>query len=319
MIRLENYKTTSPVLFIVFNRPEFTLKVFEGIRAARPERFYIAADGPRPDRVTDRELCEQTRAITQQADWDCKVFTLFREQNMGCKDAVSSAITWFFEHEEEGIILEDDCLPSVSFFRFCDEMLTRYRYDTRVRHITGSNLQDGQKRGDATYFFSNLTLVWGWASWRRVWKDYDKNLTPYEVDEVAIELRKIFDDPLIIESWLAIFKEVKAGKIDTWDYQLTFLNFFNNSLSVIPNFNLITNIGFGENATHTTQLSSKFANVPMVEIEEIKHPKFILPEKMADRYTLDYVFNIEERKKEQNVFRRRVKRKLKSYFKRRQS
>ena len=164
------YQTKSAVLFVVFNRPDTTKRVFEAIRLAKPKRLYITTDGPRPNMPDDVQLCKQTREIVSVVDWDCEVKTLFREENAGCKNGVSAAINWFFDHEEEGIILEDDCLPANSFFKFCDTLLEKYRYDTRVRHITGCNLQFGKKWGDASYYFSNLTNGWGWASWRRAWR-----------------------------------------------------------------------------------------------------------------------------------------------------
>ena len=303
-----HYQTTSAVLFIVFNRPDTTAKVFEQIKKARPPRLYVAADGPRDGRPDEADLCNRTREIVNQIDWECDVKTLFREKNRGCKEAVSSAITWFFDNEEEGIILEDDCLPAESFFRFCDELLAKYRFDTRIRHIGGCNLQEGKKWGTHTYYFSNMTHVWGWASWRRVWKDYDKELSRYNKAYVAPQLAKIFDDDLIVESWKDIFEKVQAGKIDTWDYQLAFINFFNHSLSVIPNYNLISNIGFGADATHSVDTSSKFANVPLAEIKEISHPLYVLPEKQADIFTLNYFFNVDERRRRQNSLKKRITR-----------
>jgi len=205
-------------------------------------------------------------------------------------------------------------LPANSFFTFCDELLVRYRHDTRIRHIGGCNFQNGRMWGDAGYYYSNLTHVWGWASWRRVWKDYDKTLARYQEAEVRIALSTIFDEPLIADSWEKIFKDVKAGLIDTWDYQLAFTNFFNNSLAVIPNHNLVSNIGFGENATHTTQANSIAANIPIVEMGDITHPLFVLPQKQADLVTLTRDFNVLSRKKDQTL-RRRFKRWIKAPLK----
>jgi hypothetical protein len=306
------YQTKSPVLFIIFNRPELTNQVFLKIRQSAPTRLYIAADGPRTDRPGEDLLCRRAREVTEQIDWECKVETLFRETNAGCKEAVSSAITWFFEHEEEGIILEDDCLPAVSFFEFCDAMLDRYRNDTRVRHISGCNLQHGKKWGTASYYFSNMTHVWGWAGWRRVWKDYDKELSRFNEGEVRTAFEKIFTDPFIVDTWEDIFKRVKAGEIDTWDYQLGILNFFNNSLSIIPNSNLISNIGFGVSSTHTHDPNSLSANIPLLELKDVIHPVYILPEKEADLYTLNYDFDIENRWKRYNKPKRKFKRWIRS-------
>ncbi len=309
------YQTKSAVLFVIFNRPDTTQRVFEQIRAAKPARLYVAADAPRPDNTDDILQCREARSIIEEVDWDCELKTLFKQNNAGCKDAVSSAISWFFKHEEEGIILEDDCLPAHSFFKFCDTLLEKYRDDTRIRHITGFNPKQARKWGDNTYYFSNRTHVWGWASWRRVWNDYDKDLNKYSNDEVREKLRNIFDDPLVVDAWVNIFTEVKAGRINSWAYQLDFANFFNNGLVIIPNENLISNIGFGANATHTIDLDNVYANNPLHEIDEITNPVFIVPEKQADLYVLTRDFNIEEKRRKQNAFNGKVKRWFKSVFK----
>ena len=305
---MSDYIAQSPILFLIFNRPDVTLRVFEEIRRAQPKKFYIAADGPRSERPDERILCEKAREILDKIDWHCDVHTLLREQNLGCKDAISSAITWFFEQEEEGIILEDDCLPSNSFFRYCDTLLEKYRFDTRIRHIAGSSHQLGRKWGNDSIYFANQTHVWGWATWRRVWKDYDKNLERYQEDEVAAQLANIFTDHFVIQTWEYIFRQLKAGKIDTWDYQLAIINYFNNGLSINPNANLISNIGFRDDATHTTGVQSPYANLPVENIDEITYPKYILPEKAADYAVFSRDYNLEEKWRKHNLLRRRFKR-----------
>lgn len=309
-----HYQTKSPVLFVIFNRPDTTFEVFEQIRKAKPARLYISADGPRTHKPGEDVLCAEARSVVARIDWQCEVKTLFNDKNLGCKDAVSAAITWFFENEEEGIILEDDCLPANSFFKFCDTLLEEYRYDTRVRHITGCNLQNGKKWGTGTYYFSNRTHVWGWASWRRVWNDYDKNLKKYDTDDIKDKLQSVYADPLVAETWMNIFTELKAGRINSWAYQLDFINLFNNGLTIIPNENLISNIGFGDGATHTVDEDNVYADVPLQEIEQITPPIYMLPEKQADMNLLIPEFKIEERRRKQNLFRRRVKRWFKSLF-----
>ncbi|MBE8723932.1 nucleotide-diphospho-sugar transferase [Flavobacterium hungaricum] len=300
---MNNYKTKSPLLFLIFNRPDVTALVFEEIRKCRPSKLYVAADGPRTNKENEAELCNETRDIIKKIDWDCEVKTLFRDQNLGCKYAVSSAIDWFFENEEEGIILEDDCLPSSDFFVFADTMLEKYRYDTRIRHIGGTNLQMGQKRGNDSYYFSNLTHVWGWASWRRAWKDYDVELYKYRQENVQESFRNIFSNEIVVECWRKIFYELRDNKIDTWDYQWTITNFFNNSLSIIPNVNLISNIGFGVNATHTNDVNDLFSNLKTEKLLEITHPLVILPNKEADFFTLNREFKVKKRKRK-NMWRK---------------
>jgi hypothetical protein len=309
------YCTNSAVLFVIFNRPDTTLRVFEQIRIAKPSRLYIAADAARDHAENEQLLCEQARAIINNVDWDCELKTLFQEKNMGCKDAVSSAVNWFFSQEEEGIILEDDCLPANSFFKFCDTLLDRYRHDTRIRHITGCNLQQGRKWGHDTYYFSNRSHVWGWASWKRVWNDYDKSLNRYDNEEIKEQLHNIFDDPLIVDCWEHIFEDVKAGQINSWAYQLDFANFFNNGLTIIPNENLISNIGFGANATHTVDENNVYANIPLAEIGEITDPVIFLPEKEADRAVLNRDFHIDERRRRENMLSKKIKRWTQSMFK----
>ena len=311
---MTEYTTTSPILFLVFNRPETTFRVFHEIRAVKPSRLYIAADGPRADKPNDITSCTHTLSILSQIDWDCKVMTLIRTTNLGCKNAISSAIDWFFENEEEGIILEDDCLPARSFFYYCDTLLEKYRDDTRIRHIAGCNLHMGKKWGEASIYFANQTHVWGWATWKRVWNDYDKDLTLYNEDEISDKLENVFTDPFVVDDWKKIFKAVTTGEINTWDYQLAFINFFNHGLSINPNVNLISNIGFGSESTHTVEVNSPYSNIPLEELMEISYPKYILPEKKADYAVLSYDFNLKERWKKHNLLRRRFKRWLKSYI-----
>ncbi len=307
-------QTQSAVLFIIFNRPDTTKLVFEKIREARPKRLYIAADAPRPGKPEDEILCKEARDIVNKIDWDCELKTLFRTENGGCKEAVSAAITWFFNNEEEGIILEDDCLPANSFFKFCDTLLKKYRNDTRIRHITGCNLQQGKKWGDASYYFSNRTHVWGWASWKRVWNEYDKSLARYNNDEIREKLQNIYPDPLVVECWVNIFNDVKAGKINSWAYPLDFINFFNNGLTIIPNENLISNIGYGAAGTNTIETDHVFSNVDLSEIKEITDPAFIVPEKQADLFIMNNHFHIEEMRRKQKTFKTQVKRWFKLVF-----
>ncbi len=308
------YHTKSPVLFLIYNRPLLTKQVFEQIKIAKPTRLYVAADGPRPHKPGDDALCRETRDIIKSVDWECEVKTLFRTENGGCKEAVSAAVTWFFDHEEEGIILEDDCLPANSFFYFCDTLLEKYRYDTRIRHITGSNQQQGRKWGNASYYFSDITYVWGWAGWRRVWNDYDKDLLGYDEEEGKRHLSEIFNDDLVTKQWLKNFMEQKAGKIDSWAWPLTFINFFNSGLCIIPNQNLVSNLGFGEDATHTMNKASLQGNVPVAQITDITHPVFIFAEKKADLFSIGYEFGVDEIRRKNNLLRRRFKRWLKGLF-----
>lgn len=277
----------SAVLFIIFNRPDCAKRVFEAIRQYQPSKLYIAADGPRPTVTDDKEKCAATRAITEAVDWPCEIKKLFRDTNLGMKEAVSGAITWFFEQEEEGIILEDDCLPGQSFFHFCHALLAKYRYDDRVMHIGGANLQFGQKRGNASYYFSSMSSIWGWATWRRVWSThYDINMSLFEEFEKQQLMPFVFPDAEVAAFATNLARLTYEKKINTWDYQLGFSIIINNGLCVVPNKNLVSNIGFAAGGTMATNANDIHANIPIEEITELTHPFFYIPNRQADLYQL---------------------------------
>lgn len=274
------YNKETPILFLIFNRPDNSHKVFEAIRKAKPKRLYVSADGPRSEE--EKKICEQTRAIFEKIDWECTLHTNFSDYNKGCKIAISEGISWFFNHETEGIILEDDCLPSDSFFAFCSTLLLHYRHDTRVTTVCGSNLQFGHLRGDASYYFSAFPHIWGWASWRRVWKDYDVEMKTFPIFRDQDYIKNCQSYHSFKTSWLSSWEKTYTGEINTWDFQYAYLNLINNGLSIIPNVNLISNIGFGDGATHTTDKNSLFSNMKNEEISTLVHPVFILPDVEAD-------------------------------------
>ena len=215
------YKTKSPVLLLLFNRLEHTKLVFEEVRNAQPEKLYIAIDGPRIQNQDDIiKITAIKNYVLNNIDWNCSVETLFRETNLGCKNAVSEAITWFFNHETKGIILEDDCLPLNSFFLFCDTLLSKYEFDERIRHISGVNFLKPEIEIKHSYYFSKFTHVWGWASWKRVWQDYSKDiLNDYELDYYQ-EFYNIYQDKKICKAIINELKRVQSEKLNTWDYQL---------------------------------------------------------------------------------------------------
>lgn len=287
---LEKLSMKSAVLFLVFNRPDTTKQVFEAIRKAQPPRLYVAADGPRADRQGERERCEEVRRIATAVDWDCEVKTLFRERNLGCKIGVSSGIGWFFEHEEEGIIIEDDVLPNSDFFIFCESLLHLYAENDRVWMITGNNFQDGQKRGAGAYYFSRYTHIWGWATWRRAWRYYDRDLSFWKEWEKSNAWLQLWSDKVERNYWEKIFNRMFAHEIDTWDYQWTASAWYHGALTATPHVNLVSNIGFGEDATHTTSANSSHAEIPVQPLGELRHPASIEQDKIADRYVFDHVF-----------------------------
>jgi hypothetical protein len=282
----------TPVLFLVFNRPDLTQTVFQSIRSAKPKQLFVAADGPRNHVQHEAELCRRVREIASAVDWDCELHTRFLDENLGCGKAVSSAITWFFDHVEAGIIIEDDCLPDPSFFSLCESTLQRYADDAHVMMVSGDNFQNGVIRGDASYYFSRLAHIWGWATWRRAWRTYDFALSTFPAYKASGGIKEFHPDPNVQQHYMAIFERMFNGEIDTWDFQFQYALIYNNGLSVMPNKNLIMNIGFGEGATHTLDENSSLANLPKHSLSEIKHPSAVLPNAEADDYTFEKVLGI---------------------------
>lgn len=278
------------VLFLVFNRPDTTAQVFEAIRQAKPPRLYVAADGPREVRQGEAERVAKVREIATAVDWPCEVKTLFREKNLGCKFAVSGAITWFFEQEERGIILEDDCLPHPDFFYFCETLLDRYADDERVSVISGDNFQNGIQRGEGSYYFSQYNHVWGWASWRRAWQHYDGELSFWPEWKRSEAWLSKFPDRVERRYWEKIFDRMYAQQIDTWDYPWTASVWYRGGLSATPNVNLVSNIGFGPDSTHTASADSPLAGMATSAIGKLTHPAVVTQDKAADLYVFDHTF-----------------------------
>lgn len=281
--------SSPPVALLVFNRPQQTKAVFEAIRQAQPDTLLIVADGARSDRPHEIEQCAAVQGIVDGVDWDCEVLKNVSEVNLGCKNRVSSGLEWVFSQVEEAMILEDDCLPTPSFFSYCASLLDRYRDEMKIMHISGDNFQPC-RRTRYSYYFSRYTHIWGWATWRRAWQNYDVAMSNWPEMRSSGLLNSVCDDPLEAAYWTQIFDQVAAGLIDTWDYQWLYHCWVQHGLSILPEVNLVTNIGFGEGATHTHAVDSPMANLPTTDLWEIEHPKFISRSQMADRYTFDHVF-----------------------------
>ena len=281
----KNTSLSTPVAFLIFNRPDLTEIVFEAIRQAKPKKLLVVADGPRfPGEV---EKCQKSRAVIERVDWDCEVLTNFSEENLGCKRRVSSGLNWVFSEVEEAIILEDDCLPTPSFFYFCQTLLEHYRDDERVMHISGDNFQLGQSRTEYSYYFSKYAHIWGWASWRRAWKYYDVYLKTWSEYKNLEMISSLCEDYYEQKYWTDIFERVFRGAVNTWDYQWLYACWSQNGLSILPNSNLVSNIGFGLDATHVAG-DSPWARLPVTDIWQVKHPPFIARNKEADNYTFAY-------------------------------
>ena len=301
-----------PVLFLIFNRPDTTQQVFNEIRRAKPISFFIAADGPREGKEGEAERCQAARNVIKQIDWDCEVHKLFGDRNLGCKIAVSSAIDWFFDEVEEGIILEDDCVPHPTFFRFCQELLEKYRDDERVAVISGDNFLFDRKRTSYSYHFSLYNHCWGWATWRRAWLYYDGNIRLWPEVKNGNWLKDILARLDAVRYWSNIFQRVYENEIDSWAYPWIFSCWVQSGLTIIPSVNLVSNIGYGPQATHTKG-SSRSANMAVTAMDfPLRHPPFVVTDTKADDFVERAHFHIS------NVFSRMIKRFLakgKKYFK----
>jgi len=279
----------TPILFLIFNREDTTQKVFDAIRRQKPKYLFVAADGARKNKPGEAEKCQQVRDIIKQVDWNCELKTLFRDENLGCKLAVSSAITWFFENVEQGIILEDDCLPDPSFFPYCEELLDKYKDDTRIGHISGNNFLPGIIDESLSYDFCSCTHIWGWASWRRVWKNYDVNFPFWETHK---EKRSFLFRNKLEEIYFSSFISdtlKNCNNVNTWDTQYVFTLRSQNQLSVYPAVNLVTNIGMGDlNATHTSKKTETPAAASITF--PLKHPQYVLRNKKIDDLTVKKLF-----------------------------
>lgn len=283
----EPFRCRTPVLLLIFNRPEITRRTIEAVRAVRPTELYVAADGPR--RYVDGEealTAETRRTVMDAIDWPCQVTTLLRDENLGCKTAVSEAITWFLDQAGEGIILEDDCLPTVEFFAFCEWGLSRFRGDDRVGSVSGSNLVADQESLPTRNGFSIYMNPWGWATWQRAWRRYTGVITDAELDQV---MRVLEDDMELswwqVRYWMTQFRHMR-GSDSIWDMYLQFAFFKHRLVSVYPRTNLVRNIGYGGDGTHTTDRVPGFVRrtlPPHGGTDIMSHPANTEPRPVAAR------------------------------------
>jgi hypothetical protein len=281
----------APVLLTVFNRPDHTREVLEGICVARPRVLFVSADGPRAGRQDDVQRCREVRETVRSVDWDCDVRTRFHEQNLGLKRAMTTALDWFFSEVGEGIVLEDDCLPSPDFFRFCSELLERYRHDERVMQISGNNYLMGRHAGDASYYFSRLNDVSGWATWRRAWEHFDLAMRGFSRFRGEGRIKDYLPDPQIA-AWLMTYLE-EAYRADEregiWSSAWAFAICSQNGLTAVPSVNLVTNIGFDRDATHAGVTFEPYGRIGWGALGEIRHPDFVIPDGAADRIRFELI------------------------------
>ncbi|HKX31761.1 MAG TPA: glycosyltransferase family 2 protein [Blastocatellia bacterium] len=281
----------TPVALIIFNRPDCTARVLEAIARERPEKLLVIADGPRPNRPDDVERCEATRALIERVDWSCEVLTNYSDHNLGCKLRPQTGVDWVFEQCEEALIFEDDCLPHPSFFPFCEELLERYRDDERVMMVGGVNFLGRWRTPSQSYYFSYLGATWGWASWRRAWRLNDPELKGWPQILEARILEHLFPNPRHSAYWKDIFQQVYDGRLDdVWDYQWLLSCWINSGFRIFPEVNLISNIGFRDDATHTFG-DSPVSNMAVSALTwPLEHPEFMTRSVQADTLIQEKVF-----------------------------
>jgi hypothetical protein len=284
-----------PILILAFNRPSHLRRLISSLRKIKPPVVYCAQDGPRPYKESDKENCKKVKAIWNEIDWKCKKYFLIREQNLGCQRGVSEAISWFFEHEESGIILEDDCLPSSSFFLYCKTLLHHYKNDPRIMHISGdsfipsSQLSSNTKR--ASYRFSQYPHCWGWATWKRAWKHFDRTMKEWPTLRDRHWLQQRFTSPFSRLYWAKMFNGVYTRKIDSWAIAWVYTCWIQQGLAILPNTNLVTNIGFDSASTHTNDPNSPFAHLKVHELDfPLTHPKKVIRDMQSDAYDQRHVY-----------------------------
>ena len=259
-----------PLAFFIFNRPDPTRRVFAEIAKAQPRTLLVIADGPRTDAEWPR--CQETRRIVEQITWPCEVRHFFAESNLGCRRRMVTGIDWVFSQFEEAILLEDDCLPHPTFFPFCTELLERYRDNERVFMISGDNMQLGKRWGNESYYFSVVTHIWGWATWRRAWQLHDADLRDWPQNQKSAFPGDFVPSDRAVRFYKKMMADTFTGKLDAWSLGWMYAAWKQRALTVLPSVNLISNIGFGADATHTRK-ADPFANLPLAPMEfPLNHP-----------------------------------------------
>jgi len=282
---------SEPILLMGFNRPELLTRVIDAVRQAAPERVYLAVDGPRVDRPGEGEVVQATRDLAKQLDWGCAVETLFHPENLGCGRGVSTAVSWFFDHEERGIVLEDDLVPAPSFFPYCTELLDRYEADDRVFAISGCNYvpRGAISRPKDAYRFSRVPHIWGWATWRRSWSRYSWDISGWRKTLPPGRLYRAAGRSMMGTAyWWSTYELMARHQIDTWDAQLVFAAMSGGGLTATPNVNLVENIGFGIDATHTVRTPDHLQPVGAISLPTA--PVEVVVDERADAWTRRHHF-----------------------------
>jgi hypothetical protein len=282
----------APVVLFVFARPDTTEQLVEIVKRAEPSKVLVVGDGPRDGSPDDAARCEAVRELIAAAAWDCELLTAYAERNLGLKRRIETGLDWAFGLVDEAIVLEDDCMPHPSFFDFCSELLERYRDEPRVMSVSGNNFGHGADV-DASYFFSRYPLIWGWATWARAWKLDEPELVDWPALMRSGWLDELFPgDDRAVQYWTYIFDNVYR-KRHTWDFGWTLASWRAGGLTATPRVNLVTNVGFREDATNThPDIGTQFSNVPAVAIDmPLRHPAWIERNAEADAALEDVMYS----------------------------
>lgn len=280
---------TSPIAFFIFNRPSHTIISFDSIRKSRPDILFVIADGPRNAHMTDNDRCNESRIVTECIDWPCTVYRNYSDVNLGCRNRINSGLDWVFSIVDKAIILEDDCLPHPDFFNFCDNLLETYKDNYVVCSISGTNFQNGIRRSEHSYYFSKFIHIWGWATWKRAWEMHDKKIEFWPNMKNSITWKKYINDDIERSFWESIFDSMYMNRLDTWDYAWICSNWHAGNISITPNVNLVSNIGFDSDGTHTRNAKSKLANMQTHSMGKILHPNNLTINQEADAYYFNIV------------------------------
>jgi hypothetical protein len=283
-------RVLTPIAFIVFNRPSKAARVLAEIAKVKPRQLFVIADGPRANYPDDIEKCSAVRKLIDHVDWECEVLKNYSDVNLGCGLRPATGIRWVFEHVEEAIILEDDCVPHPTFFRFCEELLEKYHNDWRVMMIGGFNIYE--HRSPYSYSFSRIPVcAGGWATWRRAWQYWDGQMKLWPILRDTSWLLDILGDSRVVEYWQNILNQAysDSSTVDYWDYQWAFACWAQSGLSILPTtVNLLSNIGFDEDATHTKSVNDRRANLPTAEIIfPLQHPPYMVRDREADQVCIE--------------------------------
>ena len=284
----------TPVLLLIFNRPDKVKELIASLEKIKPKKVYVSADGPRPHVLSDKNNCEKAREMAINLPWRCQLYTNFSNENLGCMNGPVKGIDWFFSNEEQGIILEDDCIPTTSFFSFTTELLEKYKDNEKVMHINGTSFITPEQANscNSTYYFSAITFVWGWASWRRAWQHFDIKMSNIRETENRLIQNKVFIQNKHRRFWINLFKHVKnKPQLGIWDAQWAYTVMSQNGVNVTPTKNLIENIGFGDDATHTTEKFPHALKADSFSTETI-HPDNTIINKKLDQIVMGKVFYI---------------------------